>query len=83
MIGGTSIGAFVGGLWAAYRNVAVVREKTLVLCEDMGSMLSKIFDLTYPFTSMFSGKAFNKPIKTVFGNMQIEVSVLFTNVFFY
>ena len=73
MIGGTSIGAFIGGLWAAHRDVATVREKTLVLCDDMGSFLSKLLDLTYPFTSMFSGSAFNKPIKMVFGDTQIEV----------
>ena len=76
MVGGTSIGAFLGGLWAAYRDVHALREKALVLCEDMGSVLSKVLDLTYPFTSMFSGKAFNKPIKAVFGDMQIEVCFL-------
>ena len=73
MIGGTSIGAFVGGLWAAHRDVNTVREKTEVLCQDMASYLSKILDLTYPFTSMFSGGAFNRPLKMIFGETQIEV----------
>uniref|UniRef100_H2Z0F1 lysophospholipase n=1 Tax=Ciona savignyi TaxID=51511 RepID=H2Z0F1_CIOSA len=72
MIGGTSIGAFMGGLWAAHRNVDTMREKTLILCDDMSSMISKILDLTYPFTSMFSGASFNRAIESIFKDIQIE-----------
>ena len=73
MIGGTSIGAFMGGLYAAHRNIDVMKEKTQILCDDMSSIMSKIFDLTYPFTSMFSGASFNKAMEMIFEDIQIEV----------
>nr|XP_018672895.1 patatin-like phospholipase domain-containing protein 7 isoform X1 [Ciona intestinalis] len=72
MIGGTSIGAFMGGLWAAHRNIETMKEKSLILCDDMSSIVSKILDLTYPFTSMFSGASFNRAIHTIFKDIQIE-----------
>ncbi|XP_076800527.1 patatin-like phospholipase domain-containing protein 7 isoform X2 [Clavelina lepadiformis] len=72
MIGGTSIGAFMGGLYAAHRNIDIMKEKTQILCDDMSSIMSKIFDLTYPFTSMFSGASFNKAMEMIFEDIQIE-----------
>jgi lysophospholipid hydrolase len=38
----------------------------------MTSYGKQIMDLTYPVTSMFTGNAFNKSIKDVFGDRQIE-----------
>lgn len=38
----------------------------------MKSYRKQAFDLTYPFTSMFTGRAFNNLIEEVFGNRQIE-----------
>lgn len=39
---------------------------------DMTSLFKKILDLTYPFTSMFSGSGFNASIRSTFGERQIE-----------
>jgi len=72
MVGGTSIGSFVGGLWAAHRDLDILREKLVIFSKDMGSFVSKILDLTYPFTSMFSGASFNNAIHTIFEDVQIE-----------
>ena len=38
----------------------------------MTSYMKQIRDLTYPVTSMFTGRAFNNAISEVFGNRQIE-----------
>ena len=38
----------------------------------MTSYYRQILDLTYPFTSMFTGAAFNRSIEDVFCNRQIE-----------
>ena len=78
MVGGTSIGSFVGGLWAAHRHMDLLRDKMILFSSDMGSYVSKILDLTYPLTSMFSGASFNKAIHQIFEDIQIEVSEYFT-----
>jgi len=57
-----------------HRDVATVREKAALFCGDMSSMLSKILDLTYPYTSMFSGASFNRGIQSIFKDQQIEVT---------
>ena len=83
MVGGTSIGAFMGGLWAMHRDVATVREKAALFCGKMSSVLSRILDLTFPFTSIFSGASFNRGLQSVFQEQQIEVdlSVIWTPMF--
>ncbi|KFR14812.1 Neuropathy target esterase, partial [Opisthocomus hoazin] len=58
MVGGTSLGAFNGALYAAGH------------C--MNSVFETVLDLTYPITSMFSGSAFNASINKVFQDKQIE-----------
>ncbi|KAJ7389184.1 Neuropathy target esterase [Desmophyllum pertusum] len=72
MVGGTSMGAFVGAAYAESGDVTkmcqMVREWSL----DMTSIFKKILDLTYPFTSMFSGSGFNASIRSTFGERQIE-----------
>nr|XP_039249765.1 patatin-like phospholipase domain-containing protein 7 isoform X3 [Styela clava] len=72
MVGGTSIGAFVGALWAGHRDMAIVRSQTATFSTGMGSFMPKLFDLTYPITSMFSGASFNRAIQAVFKETQIE-----------
>uniref|UniRef100_A0A8C7BBK7 Patatin like phospholipase domain containing 7 n=1 Tax=Neovison vison TaxID=452646 RepID=A0A8C7BBK7_NEOVI len=61
MVGGTSIGAFMGALYAEESGG-----------EDMTSMVKTVLDLTYPITSMFSGAGFNSSICSVFKDRQIE-----------
>ena len=56
MVGGTSIGSFVGALWAEERSPEAVADRAKKWCDVMGSLWQKILDLTYPITSMFTGK---------------------------
>ena len=76
MVGGTSIGSFMGGVWAASRDLQTLRDKMILLSTDMSSYVPKLFDLTYPVTSMFSGHSFNRAIHQIFEDIQIEVSRL-------
>jgi len=72
MVGGTSIGSFVGALWAEERSPEAVADRAKKWCDVMGSLWKKIVDLTYPITSMFTGAGFNASIEGVFGDRQIE-----------
>ncbi|XP_078605006.1 patatin-like phospholipase domain-containing protein 7 isoform X17 [Branchiostoma floridae x Branchiostoma japonicum] len=72
IIGGTSIGALMGALWAEERNWRAVADRARSFFSNMTSLWKKLVDLTYPVTSMFSGGAFNKGIEGVFGDKQIE-----------
>ena len=83
MVGGTSIGSFMGGVWAASRDLQTLRDKMILLSTDMSSYVPKLFDLTYPVTSMFSGHSFNRAIHQIFEDIQIEVSRLLCYIFLY
>lgn len=72
MIGGTSIGSFIGALYADELDYDKMDERAKKWCNRMTSYASQVLDLTYPFTSMFSGYAFNKTIEDAFGDRQIE-----------
>ncbi|XP_010607077.1 patatin-like phospholipase domain-containing protein 7 [Fukomys damarensis] len=72
MVGGTSIGAFMGALYAEERNYCQMRIRAKQWAEDMTSMVKAMLDLTYPITSMFSGAGFNSSICSIFRDQQIE-----------
>uniref|UniRef100_UPI00358EFC0F patatin-like phospholipase domain-containing protein 7 isoform X3 n=1 Tax=Myxine glutinosa TaxID=7769 RepID=UPI00358EFC0F len=72
MVGGTSIGAFMGALYAEERDVGRMRTRARGWAMEMKSVFKKVLDLTYPITSMMSGAAFNKSIEKVFKDKQIE-----------
>ncbi|KAM5298590.1 LOW QUALITY PROTEIN: patatin-like phospholipase domain-containing protein 7 [Ctenodactylus gundi] len=72
MIGGTSIGAFMGALFSEERNYGQTRIRAKQWAEDMTSVVKAMLDLTYPITSMFSGAGFNSSICNVFRDQQIE-----------
>ena len=55
MVGGTSIGAFVGGLYARYNDHVSVYGRGKMFSSQMISKWRQIMDLTYPVTSMFTG----------------------------
>ncbi|XP_039714920.1 patatin-like phospholipase domain-containing protein 7 isoform X5 [Pteropus medius] len=73
MVGGTSIGAFMGALYSEERSYSQMRIRAKQWAEDMTSMMKTVLDLTYPITSMFSGAGFNRSICSVFKDQQIEV----------
>ncbi|XP_036095131.1 patatin-like phospholipase domain-containing protein 7 isoform X3 [Rousettus aegyptiacus] len=72
MVGGTSIGAFMGALYSEERSYSQMRIRAKQWAEGMTSMMKAVLDLTYPITSMFSGAGFNRSICSVFKDRQIE-----------
>lgn len=72
MVGGVSIGAFMGALWCSERNITTVTQKAREWCKKMTQWGLQLLDLTYPITSMFSGKQFNTTIRGTFGDVHIE-----------
>uniref|UniRef100_A0A8V5H089 Uncharacterized protein n=1 Tax=Melopsittacus undulatus TaxID=13146 RepID=A0A8V5H089_MELUD len=72
MVGGTSIGAFIGALYAEERCADSTRQRARDWAQCMNSVFATVLDLTYPITSMFSGSAFNNSIHKVFQDKQIE-----------
>ncbi|MEE6504814.1 hypothetical protein FKM82_005346 [Ascaphus truei] len=72
IVGGTSIGALMGALYAEERGFNRMKIKAREWCMDMTSVYKKVLDLTYPITSMFSGAAFNSGISCIFKDKQIE-----------
>ncbi|XP_022900031.2 neuropathy target esterase sws isoform X1 [Onthophagus taurus] len=72
MVGGVSIGAFMGALWCQERNITTVTQKAREWSKKMTQWWRQILDLTYPMTSMFSGRDFNQTIKGTFNETYIE-----------
>jgi lysophospholipid hydrolase len=72
MIGGVSIGAFMGALWAQETDLTPVTQLARDWSFKMTSRLRQIVDLTYPITAMFTGAGFNRTIHEAFGDRQIE-----------
>uniref|UniRef100_A0A8C5HKC2 lysophospholipase n=1 Tax=Gouania willdenowi TaxID=441366 RepID=A0A8C5HKC2_GOUWI len=76
IVGGTSIGSFIGALYAeersAVRTKQRARECCLIKLDDLFLVLEVLLDLTYPITSMFSGSAFNTSVSKVFQDRQAE-----------
>lgn len=72
MVGGVSIGAFMGALYCCERNTTTVTQKAREWSKKMTQWHRQILDLTYPITSMFTGKGFNQSIIDTFGDVYIE-----------
>ncbi|KAH0628628.1 hypothetical protein JD844_009997, partial [Phrynosoma platyrhinos] len=72
LIGGTSIGSFIGALYAEERSAVRTKQRAREWAKSMNSVFATVLDLTYPVTSMFSGSAFNTSIHKVFQDKQIE-----------
>jgi predicted acylesterase/phospholipase RssA/CRP-like cAMP-binding protein len=72
IVGGTSIGAFIGALYARYADVVPMYGRAKKFAGRMGSMWRFALDLTYPSASYTTGHEFNRGIFKTFGNSQIE-----------
>ncbi|XP_046752586.1 neuropathy target esterase sws isoform X2 [Diprion similis] len=72
MVGGVSIGAFMGALWCMEKNITTTTQKAREWSKKMTQWWRQILDLTYPMTSMFSGRDFNATIQGTFGDVYIE-----------
>eukprot|EP00607_Mallomonas_marina_P010550 CAMPEP_0182418908 /NCGR_PEP_ID=MMETSP1167-20130531/3287_1 /TAXON_ID=2988 /ORGANISM="Mallomonas Sp, Strain CCMP3275" /LENGTH=1191 /DNA_ID=CAMNT_0024593387 /DNA_START=314 /DNA_END=3889 /DNA_ORIENTATION=- len=71
-VGGTSMGAFVGALYASRQNVDEVQVIVEQWASGMGSLWSYVRDLTLPITSYFNGYTFTSAIRRCFGTQKIE-----------
>jgi predicted acylesterase/phospholipase RssA/CRP-like cAMP-binding protein len=72
IVGGTSIGAFIGALYARDTDVVPMYGRAKKFAGRMGSMWRFALDLTYPSASYTTGHEFNRGIFKTFGNSQIE-----------
>lgn len=72
IVGGTSIGAFIGALYAWDADVVPMYGRAKKFAGRMGSMWRFALDLTYPSVSYTTGHEFNRGIFKTFGNSQIE-----------
>jgi lysophospholipid hydrolase len=72
MVGGVSIGAFMGALWCMEKNVTTVTQLAREWARKMTSVWRQIVDLTYPAAAMFTGAGFNKTIREAFNDTRIE-----------
>lgn len=72
MIGGTSIGAFVGGLYAKDYDLVPIYGRMKKFAGRVGSVWRLLTDLTWPVTSYTTGHEFNRGIWKTFGDIRIE-----------
>ena len=72
IIGGTSIGAFIGALYARDADVVPMYGRAKKFAGRMGSMWRFALDLTYPSASYTTGHEFNRGIFKTFGQSMME-----------
>lgn len=72
IIGGTSIGSFVGGLYARDYDLVPLYGRVKKFAGRVSSIWRTILDLTIPTTSYTTGHEFNRGIWKVFGDNRIE-----------
>ncbi|KAI1660070.1 lysophospholipase NTE1 [Daldinia decipiens] len=72
IVGGTSIGSFIGALYARHADVVPMFGLAKKFSGRMASMWRFAFDLTYPSASYTTGHEFNRGIFKTFGKHQIE-----------
>ncbi|KAI0154964.1 hypothetical protein GGR57DRAFT_491883 [Xylariaceae sp. FL1272] len=72
IVGGTSIGAFMGGLYARHADIVPMFGLAKKFAGRMSSMWRFALDLTYPSASYTTGHEFNRGIFKTFGKHQLE-----------
>jgi lysophospholipid hydrolase len=86
IIGGSSMGAFVGALYCRECDNSFVFKETKKFCLKAKNIMTMLLDLTYPLMSLFRGDALNRSLKKIFRNdliqnMWIEYFCVTTNLF--
>jgi lysophospholipid hydrolase len=71
-IGGTSIGAFIGGLYAKEYDLVPIYGRAKKFAGRIASLWRMALDLTYPATAYTTGHEFNRGIWKTFGDSRIE-----------
>ena len=72
VIGGTSIGAFIGALYAHHADLVPIFGLAKKFAGRMASIWRFALDITYPSASYTTGHEFNRGIFKTFGKAQIE-----------
>lgn len=73
VVGGTSIGAFIGAVYALHpHDLSLVETKVHALSLALSSVMEKLRDLTLPISSFFNGSRFNRSIREHFYDLAIE-----------
>lgn len=72
MIGGTSIGSFVGGLYAKDYDLVPIYGRVKKFAGRISSIWRMMTDLTWPVTSYTTGHEFNRGVWKAFGDARIE-----------
>lgn len=72
MIGGTSIGALMGGLYAQDYDIMPLLRKSKQFSVRVSSFWRLLLDLTYPMTAWTTGHAFNRAVWKCLGDSRIE-----------
>ncbi|KAL2159901.1 hypothetical protein VTH06DRAFT_2034 [Thermothelomyces fergusii] len=72
VVGGTSIGAFIGALYARHADFVPIVNAAKKFSGRMASVWRFALDLTYPSASYTTGHEFNRGIFKAFGDTQIE-----------
>lgn len=72
IVGGTSIGALVGGLYARDGSVVTSLGRAKRFAGRMSSLWRFLTDVTYPFIAYTTGHEFNRSIFKVFADTHIE-----------
>ena len=79
-VGGVSIGAFMGALWAIHRDIEEMTVKSRKWFYNM-TRYSGLLDLTYPMTSLFTGGYFNWTLTETFDRGNFTHFVNFKGVY--
>ncbi|CAO3600064.1 unnamed protein product [Absidia cylindrospora] len=72
IIGGTSIGSFVGGLYARHMDLVSTIARSKLFADRVSSIWRQLMDLTYPVTAWFTGHEFNRAIWKCLGDSLVE-----------
>ncbi|KAJ7201315.1 hypothetical protein GGX14DRAFT_552016 [Mycena pura] len=71
-IGGTSIGGFIGGLYAREGDILSTSGRTKRFSSRMGNIWRMLSDVTYPIVAYTTGHEFNRGIYKAFYDLHIE-----------
>ncbi|KAJ1916491.1 phosphatidylcholine and lysophosphatidylcholine phospholipase [Mycoemilia scoparia] len=72
MVGGTSIGAFVSGLYARNADTVSIFGRAKSFAKDMSQLWRMAIDVTWPTLAYTSGNEFNRAIWKIFKDTLIE-----------
>lgn len=72
LVGGTSMGSFVGGLYARDYDIVPIYGRMKKFAGRISSIWRTLSDLTWPVTSYTTGHEFNRGIWKSFGDTRIE-----------